>query len=317
MERTTDFFKKIILACCLVLAISGVIPAQNSMNPYVDPVVAQTQSGEENGLENYQIAETEVELESELQKEAETEAQTEAESNAEPESEIEAEPEEPELPAYTVTEMSAVLYAQKASNVRSGPSTDYEVIGGLAINTEVTVIGKASTGWYQISYGGEEAFVAGSLLKDTPVARERWQLSEDELVQLCLSECITAGMSNWDKAIAINNYLVNLMSYDYTYSHCTTFDALAYGTGVCQGYANAYQRLMNAAGIPTDYVRGYGWSGSEWGRHGWNRVLINGQYYYVDVTWNDSSNPNRYLLVSYEEISREHQQTELNPKRKM
>ncbi len=313
MERTSDFFKKIILACCLILAISGIVPAQNGMNPSAAPIIAQaqTQLEESSGLLSSYVEEQS----SEAEKESEPEAETEIES--ETEIQVEAEPEEPKLPEYTVTEMSAVLYAQKASNVRSGPSTDYDVIGGLAINTEVTVVGKASTGWYQISYGGIEAFVAGSLLKDTPVVRERWQLSEDELVQLCLSECITAGMSDWDKAIAINNYLVNLMSYDYTYTHCTTFDALAYGTGVCQGYANAYQRLMNAAGIPTDYVRGYGWSGSEWGRHGWNRVLIDGQYYYVDVTWNDSSSPNRYLLISYDEISKNHQQTELNPKRKM
>lgn len=235
-----------------------------------------------------------------------------------------------EEPAYTVEEMSATLYAQQASNVRKGPSTDYEVIGGLSTNDEVKVTGKANTGWYQISYKGEVGFVSNSLLKDSKVVIEtpaatpaansysapasaagkaRWQLSEKELIQLCLSECITPGMGDFEKAVAINNYLCYIMQYDKSYSHVSTFDALAYGTGVCQGYANAYKKLMDAAGVPTDYVSGT----ANGGRHAWNRSLINGVYYYTDVCWNDSAtSPNAYLLISYEQMSLDHFQQEIN-----
>ena len=287
--------------------------------------------------------------------------------------------EEELLPSYTVTEMSAVMYAQVSSNVRSGPSTDYEVIGGLKVNQAVNVIGRADTGWYKIEYGNKEnAFVSGKLLAETmvviatpeptpvpeptvvpapevtpeptvvpapevtpaptvvptpeptiaptpvptavptpaPAPKQRWELTEIELLNLALSECVNQEMSDWDKAVAINNYLCNIVTYDHTHSIYSGYETLAYGTGVCQGYANAYKKMMEAVGIPTDYVRGYAWSGSEWGRHGWNRVLIDGQYYYVDVTWNDSNyDPNSYLLISYEEISRDHQEVSLNPSR--
>ena len=77
---------------------------------------------------------------------------------------------------------------------------------------------------------------------------------------------------------------------------------------------------MNFLGVPTDYVSGYAWTGREWGRHGWNRVLINGNYYYVDVTWNDSKYDrlkNRYLMISYDEMSKNHAQRELNRRREM
>lgn len=235
-----------------------------------------------------------------------------------------------EEPAFTVEEMSAKLYAQQASNVRKGPSTDYEVIGGLSTNEEVEVTGKANTGWYRISYKGEVGFVSNTLLKDSKVVIEtpaaapasntysapasagskaRWELSEKELIQLCLSECITPGMTEFEKAVAINNYLCYIMQYDKTYKHVSTFDALAYGTGVCQGYANAYKKLMDAAGIPTDYVSGT----ANGGRHAWNRSLIGGVYYYTDVCWNDSATaPNRYLLISYEQMSLDHFQQEIN-----
>lgn len=141
--------------------------------------------------------------------------------------------------------------------------------------------------------------------------------TEDQLVQLIVLSNVTPGMNEVEIATVLNDYLVNNMEYDYSYSHHSTYDALAYGTGVCQGYANAYQRLMNAAGIQTDYVRGYGYSRGSWGRHGWNRSLIGGQYYYTDVTWNDTSRGNRYLLLSQEEMNRDHQEVCLNPARIM
>ena len=59
---------------------------------------------------------------------------------------------------------------------------------------------------------------------------------------------------------------------------------------------------MNTLGIPTDYVRGY----SNGGRHGWNRVLVDGVYYYIDVTWNDSTGTNQWLMISEAQMSLDH-----------
>ncbi len=314
--KNKDGLKKLIVTFAIFLTIIGLLP-WNSANTF--STVTYAAAGEETATATVTESSTEVNSVTETPETTETD---------EPEN-----PEEPEIPTYTVTEMSATLYAQQASNVRSGPSTDYDVIGGLSLNQEVVVTGEASTGWYRISYNGGEGFVAGSLLGETKVViqtpepaptetpaetptetpttnepKERWEYSEAELIQLCLSECITPGMTDFEKATAINNYLCNLMSYDYSYSHVSTFDALAYGTGVCQGYANAYKKLMDAAGIPTDYVSG----GANGGRHAWNRSLIDGQYYYTDVCWNDCLGRNAYLLISYEEISVDHEQWEIN-----
>ena len=154
-----------------------------------------------------------------------------------------------------------------------------------------------------------EAQLQAEANKQALLSRDPNSLSTTELCQYVLYQIITPDMDDFAKARAINNWLCNHMTYDLSYY--TTRDAILLGRGRCQGYANAYKNLMNAAGIPTDYISGYG----EGGRHGWNRVLINGAYYYVDVTWNDSTgNYSKYLLLSEGEMNRDHYPEKINPK---
>ena len=123
-------------------------------------------------------------------------------------------------------------------------------------------------------------------------------LSTRQLCQLVLSQVTTPDMNAYQKVTAVNNYLCSRMEYDLNYH--TTRDAILLGKGRCQGYANAFKSIMTEAGIPTDYVRGY--AGGN-GTHAWNRVLIDGAYYCVDVTWNDSTGANTWLLMPEAEFN--------------
>lgn len=77
---------------------------------------------------------------------------------------------EPSVPEFTVTELTATKYAVQSVNVRSGPSTDYDKIGGLTTNQEVQVTGQASTGWYRFTWtDGREAYVSDKYLSDSKV----------------------------------------------------------------------------------------------------------------------------------------------------
>lgn len=59
------------------------------------------------------------------------------------------------------------------------------------------------------------------------------------------------------------------------------------GSGVvCEGYARAFQYMMNRFGIDNTYI--LGWGGG--GYHAWNSVCLDGEYYLVDVTWDDRDN---------------------------
>ena len=80
---------------------------------------------------------------------------------------------------------------------------------------------------------------------------------------------------------------------EYYYCH-SAYGILLKGYGVCESYALAMSRLLDAAGIRNMYVVGYAGGG-----HAWNYVeMPDGKWYMVDSTWNDggSSSNGQYLL---------------------
>lgn len=71
--------------------------------------------------------------------------------------------------AFTVTPMTATLYAVKNCNIRKGPDSKvYDIIGTLNSGDAVEVTGKVDgLNWYEISLAGEKAYVSASLLQST------------------------------------------------------------------------------------------------------------------------------------------------------
>ncbi len=69
--------------------------------------------------------------------------------------------------AFTVEPMSATMYATISLNVRSGPSTDFDRIATLDAGEAVTVTGRASTGWYQVSVDGQTGYASNIYLSAT------------------------------------------------------------------------------------------------------------------------------------------------------
>lgn len=64
--------------------------------------------------------------------------------------------------------LDKTMYAKGSVNTRSGPSTDYEKLGGLTTNQEVHVTGQSKeTGWYEIEINGSKQYVSNQFLSDT------------------------------------------------------------------------------------------------------------------------------------------------------
>ena len=61
----------------------------------------------------------------------------------------------------------------------------------------------------------------------------------------------------------------------------TIYGVFCLGTAVCQGYAYAYDYLLEQVGIEAEYCS------SDSLYHAWNIVYINNTPYHVDVTWDD------------------------------
>lgn len=109
-------------------------------------------------------------------------------------------------------------------------------------------------------------------------------------VEEILSETTSPGMSQLEIALSLHDYLVLHCAYDWSvlqnqgepsYNVYTAYGALIEGNAVCQGYAMAYNLLLNKVGIETEYVT------SSTINHGWSLVKIGDIWYHVDVTWDD------------------------------
>lgn len=107
-------------------------------------------------------------------------------------------------------------------------------------------------------------------------------------------------------ARAVHDYLIANVTYDQEhfaneiqglpnpdeephYIESTLLDGMA----VCSGYASSFRAFMELHGIHTEYVYNLD--------HGWNIVEIDGKWYHVDVTWDDTDvddwYSDQYLMV--------------------
>lgn len=118
-----------------------------------------------------------------------------------------------------------------------------------------------------------------------------------------LSRSYFKGMSSWQAALSVHDYLAANFRYDETYTYYTGYDMAVGGTAVCEGYTRLYMDLMNRIGIPVEYAT------SEAMDHCWNQLKIGDNWYHVDVTWDDPITDkwglanHKYFLVSDQMIS--------------
>ena len=111
---------------------------------------------------------------------------------------------------------------------------------------------------------------------------------------------ISKNMSDRKKARVLHDYVINNAKYDAktpgrseTVSHLDSvacyvpYGVLVNKKGACEGYAQAIHLLYNLAGIECHIVRG-GRAGSNETTHAWNIAKIDGKYYHVDATWDES-----------------------------
>lgn len=112
-------------------------------------------------------------------------------------------------------------------------------------------------------------------------------LSEQDaaILEACkqvLDQCITDDMTPAEQELAIHDWMVDHTAYDETHelpNRNSPYGLLVEGKVVCMGYANTFQLFMDLLDIPCVTVTGDG--------HAWNLVQLDGEWYGVDVTWDD------------------------------
>ena len=104
------------------------------------------------------------------------------------------------------------------------------------------------------------------------------------IVQSAVAQCNneTDG-SDYQKALWLHDWLLNQLKYDNTLKWSSAESALTRGLGTCQAYESAYSMLLSTAGIENAETR------DTYDGHTWNAMKLDGEWYQVDCTWDDSS----------------------------
>lgn len=124
---------------------------------------------------------------------------------------------------------------------------------------------------------------------------QMWNTMDQEIQKYL--DLIVGVRSDYEKELILHDAIAEKVTYAYiegtntpeTERWAHTIESVfspERGSAVCEGYAKAFQLLLNAAGIDCVYVVGRA-SGSG---HAWNQVYIEKQWYNVDITWNDTGN---------------------------
>ena len=121
--------------------------------------------------------------------------------------------------------------------------------------------------------------------------------------QAILDTCATVidtvapeGLSDYEKELAIHDWMIVWGHYDSNTlsqlpdfqenpNHDNPYGFLIDGTGICLGYTTTFQLFMNLLGIECITVEGSAYGGTS--DHAWNQVCLDGDWYCVDVTWDD------------------------------
>ncbi|NCA91837.1 hypothetical protein EOM82_01110 [bacterium] len=105
-----------------------------------------------------------------------------------------------------------------------------------------------------------------------------------------------------EKLYAIYNFIIDEVYYEYEEDGVTPSDAITahnivgvldgseLTNSVCEGYSKAFAYLCNLYGIDCLAIV------SDSMNHAWNAVRIGGVWYWIDVTWDDSTSSNNYFL---------------------
>lgn len=117
-----------------------------------------------------------------------------------------------------------------------------------------------------------------------------------DICQEVISTVVPAEGSEYDQELAVHDWMIAHASYDSNrLSNLPNFQEnpnndnpygfLVDGKGICLGYTRTFQFFMDLLGIECITVEGtaYGYTSA----HAWNQVRLDGEWYCVDVTWDD------------------------------
>ncbi len=116
-----------------------------------------------------------------------------------------------------------------------------------------------------------------------------------------LLKIAATGKDEYERELLLHDALAKRITYQEGEDAHNAYGALVKGKAVCEGYARAFQYLLYQSGIQCLIAEGSSINprtGLSEG-HAWNVVHIDGRYYHVDLTWDDTNDANTPVVYAY------------------
>lgn len=124
-----------------------------------------------------------------------------------------------------------------------------------------------------------------------------------------IKKYITNDMSDREKVKVFHDWIINNTKYDknfnalsdrdnYSKHPYSAYGPLIEGYAVCSGYSDAMAIFLNKIGIKNYKISNQSNDSSE--GHVWNYALIDGNWYHIDLTWDDPITNDKSNILIYD-----------------
>jgi transglutaminase-like putative cysteine protease len=200
--------------------------------------------------------------------------------------------------------------------------TDFEVISGTAYYLPNDMVKKNWNFMYDLSTRDPQYYTTTSQISNSMT------LAQYNEIKNKVQQIIYGKVTNYDKALAIYEWVTNNFYYDYdcfedrTCTNNSLYETFKLQRGVCTHFSDITSAMMRIAGIPALTMNGIAYTSYGAGGHAWNAIYVNHRWMILDSTW-DTSNAYsdgeyypwgvslNYFDVGIESISYDHEITRL------
>lgn len=199
--------------------------------------------------------------------------------------------------------------------IYDNPDVFYLDVNNMYLNIQKTTKGDKVKYEVFIDNGTNTSYLA-----DGYETVEQIEKHETEIEKTTSEILSNLSGTDYQKILKIHDYLIENIQYDQSLESDNIYNiygALINNKCVCEGYAKSFKYLANKAGIECVIVAGTGInSNGNQENHAWNYILLNNNWYAVDVTWDDPivigggnlsySSKHKYFLKGSNTISKDH-----------
>ena len=157
----------------------------------------------------------------------------------------------------------------------------------VVLTTTTTSIGFFNTHKVKLSNGSNTSY-----LKDNFNSQRKIDTTLNTLnsIKNTVKQQLSTS-SDYEKIKKVHDWLIDNVEYDMDFEGEEPYSivgALTHGMAVCEGYARSFKYLMDTLEVPCILISGTATnSDGQTESHAWNYVELNGNWYAIDVTWDD------------------------------